>query len=106
MTRIWRYDPEALDEAIDAAAYYDDQRPGLGGEFYGTLERTLDQLAEAPEHATRHPEAPPELGLVRFRMPRFPYVVVLYVGPTENRVVAVSHVRREPLYWLARAQRR
>lgn len=38
-------------------------------------------------------------------MPRFPYAVVFVCRPDEVVVVAVAHMRREPLYWAKGDQR-
>lgn len=99
----WRFDADAQREVLDAARYYGEQRSELGDEFLEALDQTLAVVDEAPERATRHPHAPRALNLLRCRMIRFPYVIVFYVvSATENRVLAVSHERRKPLYWLSR----
>ena len=106
MIERWQYQPEAREEVVEAARYYEEQRSGLGDEFLEAFERMLLDADAAPERAARHPEAPRELGLRRLRMSRFPYVVVFFDEPSGHRIVAVAHVRREPMYWLSRAQRR
>ena len=40
MKRFW-IEPVALDEFVDAAAWYESQRPGLGDEFIAEIDRTL-----------------------------------------------------------------
>jgi hypothetical protein len=40
--------PSAEDELFEAAAWYDDQRMGLGGDLVAEIERWLDVLVEAP----------------------------------------------------------
>ncbi len=107
MTRAWRFDADAREEVLAAARYYGEQRNELGVEFFDAVEQTLLAVDEAPERARRHPLAPRKLELWVCPMVRFPYVIVFYeTSATESRIVAVSHVRRKPLYWLARAKRR
>ena len=107
MTTRWRYEIEARAEVLSATRYYNAQRRDLGREFYQAVKDALVRIAEVPERATKHPLAPEELGLLRHQMHRFPYGIVFYrTSADENRIVAVSHVRREPLYWLERVPRR
>lgn len=40
--------PEAIAEFEEAVAYYEEQRPGLGREFFLAIEAAVDFAAEAP----------------------------------------------------------
>jgi plasmid stabilization system protein ParE len=102
MKKEWEYHDEAQEELVEAARYYEAQRSQLGSEFFDAVERTLLAMEEAPERARRHPFLPLESGVFRCRMRRFPYVIVFVEQGAVNRIVSVSHVRREPLYWLSR----
>jgi plasmid stabilization system protein ParE len=102
----WRYAPEARAEVVEAARYYGEQRSALADEFFEALEQTEAVIEEAPERATRPWQAPRELGLLCARMRRFPYRIVFIEEATGYYVVAVTHLRRKPLYWLERVPRR
>jgi hypothetical protein len=66
------------------------------------LGEALYQISEAP--ASHHPlEFWSGSGDVRrCLLRRFPYMVVFQSRPDEQLVVAIAHVRRQPLYWLER----
>jgi plasmid stabilization system protein ParE len=42
------YDPAARAELIEAAAYYEECRPGLGEAFLVAVEDAIDRLSRAP----------------------------------------------------------
>jgi toxin ParE1/3/4 len=92
-----RFDPAAVNEAIDAALYYERQRQGLGREFDNALEAGLQRILESPERW-------PQLGKKarRFLLKRFPYGIVYTVTKDEVAVHAVMHLRRRPGYWADR----
>lgn len=93
--------PEAAEELLEAARWYESRRPGLGVEFIGVVEAAMEAVAMAPLAAavwsgsTRHR---------RRVMERFPYVLVYEVRPSAIEFVAIAHGRREPGYWLGRAR--
>ena len=94
--------PEADREALEAALWYEEQRPGLGDDFLAERERVLEKVRESP-----HSFAPLEYyagphEIRRCIMRRFPYAVIFVCRPDEVVVVAVSHHSRRPLYWLDR----
>lgn len=94
----FRFVPEAELELVDAALWYEDQRPGLGLEFEAEVRRSIDVILEAPN---RWPEV--KAGYRRFRTDRFPYSIV-YRLPSKNvvEIVAVAHGKRRPGYWSRR----
>ena len=94
--------PAAELEAADAAIWYDDQRPGLGDEFLSEFRRALDRIAAAPESFSRLETYTGKDDVRRCMLKQFPYIVVFVRRAEAIIVVAVSHVRRRPLYWLER----
>ena len=99
---ILRVLAEARREAVEAAVWYDRQRSGLGDQLLGEIERALERIEIAPE---RFAIWEPYDGAEEFRrclLKRFPYVVIFEHRPEEVLVVAISHVRRRPNYWLDR----
>lgn len=94
--------PEAELEAATAAIWYDDHRFGLGDEFLIELQQAFDRISSSPAE-------PPSLesyagghDIRRCLLKRFPYLVIFMERPDEVVVVAVSHARRRPFYWVDR----
>lgn len=96
--------PEAEEELFGAAAWYDDQRLGLGEELLAEIERWLDVLAETPRAWPRWPGTPStEPSIRRILTDRFPYAIAYQVFDGYVLVLAFAHCSRAPLYWIARA---
>jgi plasmid stabilization system protein ParE len=79
--------------------WYDQQRAGLGRAFTLEVDRAVEFIAANPERWATFRQ--------KFRwkgLRRFPYVLYYHViNPTHVLVLAVSHGRRRPGYWLRRA---
>jgi hypothetical protein len=73
--------PEAENDVIEAANWYDSQRPGLGDEFVEEILEVFDALEMNPLlHCRRHPTKN-----IRWRYPkRFPYRVIYEVIDEER----------------------
>lgn len=90
-------------ESLAAAAWYEDQRQGLGRDFLEELGRAFLAVEQNPK---RYPEIPSN-GRRRFRkrlLGRFPYHVIYQVIGDDVWVLAVAHARRRPNYWKRRAR--
>ena len=95
--------PEARTEILEASAYYEDAREGLGDDFLDCVQEGFARIAEAPEAQSPAPGVEDvEVRIARIR--RFPYHLIFLELPDEIRVVAVAHVRRRPGYWLERIE--
>jgi len=94
--------PAAELEIAEAAAWYEDQRPGLGSEFLDELRRALGRVEKAPDTFSKLVCDPGPDQVQRCLLKRFPYMSVFLCRPDEVLVVAVCHVRRRPFYWLDR----
>ena len=81
-------------ELVEAVAWYDQQRPGLGDALAADVRATLDRIAEQPE--AWHPLTPTTR---RCQTQRFPYGVVYQVRGDVILVLAVMHMRRRPGHW-------
>jgi plasmid stabilization system protein ParE len=90
----YSFDPEARQELVDAALYYDAARLGLGEEFRTEI---VQLISEACEHPTRWSKVSRRAR--RHRSGRFPYGVVYQIMPTEVRILAVMHRARRPGCW-------
>jgi len=74
------YDPEARAELIEAAAYYEACRAGLGKTFLSAVEGSIDRLCRAP---------------LRWRK----------IGGRFSFIAAIMHLKRKPGYWRERVRR-
>jgi plasmid stabilization system protein ParE len=92
-------EPEAREELLAAATWYDDQRVGLGDEFLNAIDEVLERIAAAP---FSYPRDRFDERARRALVGRFPYAVVFVVQGDEVRVVAFVHAKRLPGYWTER----
>jgi toxin ParE1/3/4 len=85
-------------EFIEAAAWYDSKRSGLGMEFIAEIDRCVALASTQPRKY-----ALVRADIRRVVVNRFPYSV--YFRAEQNRVVvlAVFHSSRDPAIWLGRA---
>jgi hypothetical protein len=92
-------EPEAQEELLVAAEWYDDQREGLGGELLEAVDAALLRVEEAP---MSFPRDRFDDRARRALVSRFPYAVVFVVHEGEMRVVAFAHAKKLPGYWSRR----
>ena len=97
--------PEASAELRAAAVWYDERSVGLGEDLMAEVGATLAQIGTAPRSfpvwpGTSGRPTPARRAIVN----RFPYVVAFEEHPDRIVVLAVAHAKRQPLYWLTRAE--
>lgn len=92
----------AAEEAVEAAAWYEQERPGLGIAFSLALDRALDLLEEEVVPLMSMPGESGTQGVKRLILKRFPYSVVVQEYAGEILVLAVAHQSRRPGYWRSR----
>ena len=92
------FHPAARVEFRAAVARYESERSGLGTLFADRVREVVARSAEAP--LTGAPYALPDVR--RLFVFRFPYSVVYLVEPGRVLIVAISHFRRRPGYWVER----
>ncbi len=82
----------AESELAEAAAWYEAQAPGLGGEF-------LDEFVATMARVDRFPEAWARVGVRHRRclFRRFPYAVIYSHDGTDVTVAGVVDLRRDPV---------
>jgi toxin ParE1/3/4 len=87
----------ARSELNEVISYLDHQTPGLGDQF-------LAELRLAIEGIQAYPEAAPVVrrGVRQKVLRRFPYVLAYIIEPRAIRILAISHQRQRPAYWLDR----
>jgi plasmid stabilization system protein ParE len=90
----------AKSEFLEAIAYYNQQREGLGYEFAAEVQRTIGRIKQFPQ-------AWPKLSsrTRRCRTNRFPYSVLYQVRSNALLIVAVMHQHRHPESWRNRLKR-
>ncbi len=93
--------PEARAELVEAWAWYEEQRPGLGDDLVACVEAAISKAARQPEAYAHVYE-----GVRRVLVRRFPYGVFYVVEDGELLVLAVAHARRRPNFWRDRAPSR
>lgn len=89
--------PEADDEFIAAADYYNEREEGLGDDFSEQVFATIDRIIEFPNS---WPKA--SFRTRRCLCNRFPYSVIYRHTDTEITIYAVAHQSRKPGYWKKR----
>lgn len=95
--------PAAQLELIEAAVRYDDIRLGLGTEFLDAIQQVFAPVATEPRlYATLECWTASQREVRRYCLRCFPYVIVYLIEGDSVTVVAVSHARRRPLYWIDR----
>jgi plasmid stabilization system protein ParE len=97
MTLEVRLRPEAEQDLADAAAWYQEQRAGLGLEFLQEAQVVLSSIAERPlSYQVVHRAA--RRALLR----RFPFGVFYRVEPSRIVVIGILHGSRDPGVWKGR----
>ena len=90
----YEFHPEAEQEFVEAAAYYEQNVTGLGQRFGSEVRHAIERLLEYPELGS-----PIDADLRRLLLTRFPYFLIYSFTADLLRVVAVAHARRRPGYW-------
>ncbi|GMU53735.1 MAG: hypothetical protein AMXMBFR33_28810 [Candidatus Xenobia bacterium] len=91
------FHPEAAREAREAREYLRQQDPELAVKFDQEIGELSNRIAKLPESFPLfHAEVRKAV------MRRFRYTVFFEHDDSQVRVLAVSHQRREPNYWLER----
>ena len=97
MTVRIRFRPEAEAELNEAISWYDARGPGLGSEFFRSVEGSIALIARHPE---MHPVA---FGNARRAMiRRFPYSLIYVHSAEEVLIVACMYGGRDPRRWQSR----
>ncbi len=91
------YHDAALEEAIEAAGWYERQQPGLGIRFLSQWRTAEARMVASPEI---HRCFEGELRKCRFDV--FPYALVFRICGTRLQIIAVMHMSRRPGYWRGR----
>jgi len=85
----------------EAARWYERHRVGLGVDFLDAVDAAVARIAEAPGVGSQVPGIS-DLSIRRRPVRRFPYHVVYLELPDRLQVLAITHDRRKPAYWVGR----
>ncbi len=96
--------PEAEEELLHGAAWYDTERPGLGDEFLEHVNRWFNVVLGSPNGWPRWFGTPDALDppVRRVVLDRFPYSLGYQAFSDHVLIVTVAHASREPFFWLRR----
>ena len=92
-----RFLEAAQREVDDAVAWYNEREEDLGREFLDELDRVIRRIKSFPLASTEI-----EPGIRRCLLARFPYGLIYGIDEDLLIVVAVSHLHRQPRYWIDR----
>jgi len=92
-----RFLEAAQREVDDAVAWYDEREEDLGRDFLDELDRAIRRIKSFPLASTEI-----EPGVRRCLLARFPYGLIYGIDGNLIIVVAVSHLHRQPRYWVDR----
>lgn len=100
--RAVRIHAAAAEEAGEAAAWYERERPGLGAEFESAIDAALDVLEQIVVPLTSLSGVVGSRGVKRLLLRRFPYSVIVREVDEVIFVIAYAHHARRPGYWRKR----
>jgi len=91
------FHPEASEEMLESARFYESKSDGLGSDFLLAVEDTTRRILELPglgriERANTR----------RRLVPGFPFTVLYELHQEDIFIAAVMHHRRRPGYWRKR----
>ena len=91
------YHPNAVSELIDAAQFYEDRQNGLGHRFLDAVEDALFAV-----QTNLFIGSADELGRRKYRVKKFPYLLIYKMREEGICILAVAHTSRKPRYWESR----
>jgi plasmid stabilization system protein ParE len=95
-----QYHPGAEAEHLDQVAWYESRQVGLGARYLAEVGRTLRSIEESPGRFPQHDAA----AVRRAPVATFPFTIIFRVTGDGIEVLAVSHHRRRPGYWVSRTE--
>ena len=86
--------PEAEEEMIASAVFYETKSNGLGHKFLNEIARSLDLISSSPKTWPVFFD-----DIKRFLLQRFPFGLLYEIHDDYIYIIAVMHLHREPFYW-------
>ena len=98
MSRSIVFRRAARSEYARSIKWYDNRRPGLGGEFEAEVSAVLSTIADQPD---RYPIADGDVRVAPVH--RFPFAVYYRIRSRWIVVISVFHQSRDPEEWRSRS---
>lgn len=95
---VIEYHPEAADEFIEAAQFYESREKGLGEQFIHSIESSLNFIKQNPRIGQGD-----QMGRRKYVVKKFPYLLIYKVKENRIYILAVAHASRRPNYWEQRS---
>jgi toxin ParE2 len=93
------FHPEAHEEMIESARFYERKAEGLGLDFLATVEETTHRIEQFPKAG-----ATDKANIRKRLVLGFPFTILYEIQPDRILIAAVMHQHRRPAYWRARLQ--
>ncbi|OAI00397.1 hypothetical protein A1353_01495 [Methylomonas methanica] len=94
----YRFHPGAQHEHLEIIGFYESRQPGLGAAYLAEFESFIISVVNMPERY--RVERKPNIRMVS--LIKFPYRIIFRDNHAGIRILAVSHKKRRPDYWLGR----
>ena len=91
------FHPAAEAEFDNSIEFYNQRQIGLGLDFEKEVLRALCSIIDAPERSPKY-----KLGLRKYILRRFPFVIYYLNKSHYIWIVAIAHGARKPDYWKKR----
>ena len=88
------FHPEAEEELIASAVFYETRSKGLGHKFLNEITRSLDLISFSPKTWSVFSD-----DIRRFLLQQFPFGLLYEIHDDYIYIIAVMHLHREPFYW-------
>ncbi len=93
------FPPEAHDEMIQSARFYEGRSEGLGSDFLTAVEETTRRIEQSPEAS-----AIDRANIRKRLVSGFPFTILYEIQPDRIFIAAVMHQHRRPRYWQTRLE--
>ena len=91
------FHPEAHEEMIESARFYERKSEGFGSDFLTAVEDTTRRIEQFPEAGALH-----KANIRKRLVSGFPFTVLYEIQSDRIFIAAVMHQHRRPGYWRKR----
>jgi len=93
------FHPEASEEKLESARFYETRVEGLGADFLEAVEQATDRILQFPQAASIV-----KADIRKRLIAGFPFTILYHAADDEIFVVALMHQHRRPGYWRKRLE--